>query len=125
MADRSELRSTLLTLADQAERDSLAADVVLSRLDDVLEMLGMAVALENESVDDDIVSSLREIQHRVRMENAQEEVRLNVGRRPRFEVPDATLTSLVLSGITVRDIANIFAVSPSTIKRRMAEQGLR
>lgn len=124
MADWSELSEALLVLADQIERDNLPVDVVLSRLDDVFEIIGMITALQDVSIDDAIVDSLRAIEHRVRVENTQAELLSNVGR-PRLDIPPAALKTLVLSGITIGDIANMFAVSPSTVRRRMAEEGLR
>lgn len=96
----------------------------MSRLDDVSEMLGMIIALQDVSIDDNIVEGLRSIQHRVRLEYAEEELSSNVGR-PRLEIPAAALRTLVLSGITIGVIADMFSVSPSTIRRKMTEEGLR
>lgn len=58
------------------------------------------------------------------IEYAQEELSLSAGR-PRLEIPRETLRTLVLSGITIRSIADMFAVWPSTVRRRMVEEGLR
>lgn len=57
----------------------------MSRLD-VSEMLGMIIALQDVRIDDSIVKGLRSIQHRVRLEYAEEEQSSNVGR-PRLEIP--------------------------------------
>lgn len=46
----------------------------------------MIIALQDVSIDDSIVEGLRSIQHRVRLEYAEEEQSSNVGR-PRLEIP--------------------------------------
>ncbi|XP_041823363.1 uncharacterized protein LOC121629368 isoform X1 [Melanotaenia boesemani] len=124
MTDSSRVSAALLTLADQIERENLSGDAVLTRLDDIFEILGMVIAIQDANIDDNIFDSLREIEHRVHIEYAQEELSLSAGR-PRLEIPRETLGTLVLSGITIRSIAEMFAVSPSTVRRRMVEEGLR
>ncbi|XP_041824008.1 uncharacterized protein LOC121628755 [Melanotaenia boesemani] len=120
MTDSSRVSAALLTLADQIERDNLSGDAVLTRLDDIFEILRMVIAVQDANIDDNIFVSLREIEHRVHIE----ELSLSAGSQ-RLEIPRETLRTLVLSGITIGSIADMFAVSPSTVRRRMVEEGLR
>lgn len=62
------------------------------RFDDVFEMFGMIIALQDVSIDDlsIIVDSSRSIEHRVRLEQTHEELSSYVGR-PRLEIPGAAL----------------------------------
>ncbi len=83
----------------------------------------MTEALENVTFNYGITGTLKAIEHRVCVEHAQEELLSNVGC-PHLEVSGAAIKSLMLSGITVRDIADMFAVT-STIHWRLVEEGLR
>lgn len=124
MADLNGVSAALLALADQIERENLSGDAVLTRLDAIFETLGMVVAVLDANIDDDILECLRAIEHQVHMEYVREELSIRVGR-PRLETPREALRPLVLSGITIRTIAKMFDVSPSTVRRRMVEEGLR
>ncbi|MEQ2173666.1 hypothetical protein GOODEAATRI_034448 [Goodea atripinnis] len=65
-----ELHSALVTLADQIEGNNLY-DAILSCLDDIFQMIKMIIALQDVSIDDAIVETLRAIEHRFHMENAE------------------------------------------------------
>ncbi|XP_023818518.1 uncharacterized protein LOC105358284 [Oryzias latipes] len=124
MAYSGDIRRALLTLADQMEGNNLSTDAILSRLDDIFEMLSLIVAAEDADIDDSVFASLRAIEHRVHVDRTTEELSLSTGR-PRLEVPVETLRSLVLCGMTTKAIASMLAVSESTVRRRMLEEALR
>ncbi|MED6234148.1 Elongation factor-like GTPase 1 [Ataeniobius toweri] len=56
---------------DQIEGNNLSYNAILSCLDDIFQMIGMIIALQNVSIDDAIVDTLRANEHCVRMEYAE------------------------------------------------------
>ncbi|KAF6728516.1 hypothetical protein FQA47_024388 [Oryzias melastigma] len=69
-------------------------------------------------------AALLAIEHQVRLDYTTEELSKHAGR-PCLEVPLEALRTLVLCGMTTKAIANTLAVSESTVRRRMLEEGLR
>ena len=101
-----------MTQANQIERENLSGDAILTRSDSIYEMLGMVVAVLGANIDENIFESLTAIGHRVHRQYIHEELSSRAGR-PHLDTPREAPRTLVLSGITVRSIANMFGVSPT------------
>ena len=88
MANLNVFRDAMFTLADQVENNNLSGDVILSRIEDLYEMLGRITALHDIDIDEEIVDTLKVIEHRVCMADVNMEVSSSTGAgRLPLEIP--------------------------------------
>ena len=125
MEDVGGLQDAVLSLADQIDQHGLPTDTILALFEDFFEVLGRISALRDIDTDDEVVNTLTLIEHRVRVEDVQEVGSSTGAGRPPLDIPGDMLAPYVLSGLSTREIADLFGVSSRTIQRRSVEEGLR
>ncbi|XP_041864185.1 uncharacterized protein LOC121654221 [Melanotaenia boesemani] len=118
-----ELRDNMLSFADDIEERALSSDCVLAAIENFVETLGRISALQDIDIDEELIDRLREIEHRVSVQEVQTPS-AGAGRPP-LDIPISVLTTFAMAGLSTHEIAHRFGVSSSTIQRRLSEEGLR
>lgn len=104
MTNLNVVQDLMLTLADQIENNNLSADVILSRIEDISEVLGRITALHDVDIDEKIVDTLRVIERRVRLEEVNVQVLSGTGAgRPPLDIPVDVLQTYVMSGLSSQE----------------------
>uniref|UniRef100_A0A673LH16 Integrase catalytic domain-containing protein n=1 Tax=Sinocyclocheilus rhinocerous TaxID=307959 RepID=A0A673LH16_9TELE len=110
----------LRRLADTVEISStLSADYILFRVDSSIHSLGQLAATFDVAVDPFVLEKLEQVTLILRRTG----VNRNVTGRPLLPISASAIEFYLLSGLRVREIAELFGVCERTIRYRMAQKG--
>ena len=134
---RIEIRNHLLHVIKTIIRDLEAGNLQNDCLDSLEFRVDWLYSVVNrcqnvDIIDGRVVSCIREVRDSLQSPPLQSPNSLcQAGRiftgergRPRFQIPCTQLQFLIEKGFTVREIAQLFGTSTSTVERRMSEFGL-
>ena len=100
-------------------------DLMLFRVESILERLILLAETSDVEMNPVIFENLNEVASRLFYLQEQS---IHGGARPgrpSYDVPVNALESYLLAGVPVYNIAHLFGVSERTVRRRMAEHGIR